>query len=143
VRGVPCVRGVTTVPVDAPPSPPRPNHPDEERLAEDVPRAAWRRRSPGWILANLLIGFAIGFGLSIANVILVTLLGRDLDIGGEQAETVGATASAMLWLVGVVAWTLAAYLESTARVRWTVFTVAVTVGLSLAAGLTGSAMSHP
>ncbi len=91
-------------------------------------------------MVNLLVGLAVGFGLSVANVLLVTFLGRDLDSGGERAETVGATASAMLWLVGIVAWMLAAYLDRPGRVRWRVFTAVVAVALTLATVLTGSVM---
>ena len=130
---------MTLIAVGASP-PPRPDGlPDDE----DDPPAGWRARSPGLILVNLLIGLAIGFCLSIANVILITILGRDLDSGGERAETAGATASAMLWLVGIVAWMLAAYLERPAKLRWSLFTAVVAGALAAATVVTGSFMAAP
>ncbi|MDP9329177.1 MAG: hypothetical protein M3P11_00790 [Actinomycetota bacterium] len=76
-------------------------------------RARWRSTTVGWILAHIAIGLAIGFGVSIVEVIIASgwvSLDAMQNATDDQKAAVGGMVL-LAWVAGAGTWLLFVYLR--------------------------------
>jgi hypothetical protein len=96
----------------------------------------WRRRGPGWIFLNIVIGFVLWFGLLFVMMIALLVTGHDVSNQPSNDPRVGG-ASLISLAAAQAGWLLHCYLRAPVKTRRIVLAAvyggAIIVGIILLA----------